>query len=162
MITVKKLKKITNSDSLKKLEIRVVKYFNKYIVLRDLWELDDQIACFCISCSKPMIIEFYSDKSIMNGRKFHAGHYFKSDRHASVRFDERNVNCQCYNCNRMLSGNEANYLSNLIAKIGQDQYNLLVMAKNQTHKFDFFELERMRDYYKEKSKIESKRLGIKI
>jgi hypothetical protein len=162
-IPVKRYRKITNSDSLKKLESRVVTYFNLYIRLRDMkFNGMGEINGNCISCCKRFEPVLYSDKSIMNGREIVAGHYFLSDRHASVRFDERNVNLQCYRCNKYLSGNLAKYLPSLIDKIGQDQYNLLVIAKNQTHKFDYFELERMRDLYKQKAKIEATRLGIKI
>lgn len=163
-ISVKKYKKITNSRGLEKLERMVTIWFNRYIRYRDL-EINEygHIQGFCISCGKKFEPVFYSDKSMSNGREIVAGHYFLSNKFASVRFDERNVHLQCaQKCNKYLSGNLSAYLPNLIKKIGQDQYNLLVLAKNQTHKFDYFELERMRDLYKQKAKQEALRLNIKI
>jgi hypothetical protein len=162
MINTKTYHKINNSRELEKLEKRVTTFFNKFIVLRDMIIFNDKIVAQCISCQRWYDVSLYSDKSLMNTKHLHCGHYYKSDRYASVRFDERNCNLQCYNCNRMLSGNEANYVINLIKKIGKDEFNELSIDRNRIKKFNYLELEELRDTYKAKCKIEAKRLGIKL
>jgi hypothetical protein len=140
----------------------LTKWCHLYIRLRDLIRVKFALYGGCISCGKIWEVELFSDGSIMNGKKWHAGHYFLSDRNASVRFDEENIHLQCYYCNKSLSGNLAMYKQNLIKKIGIKRFESLEQRRNQIKKFNPFEIEELTEYYKQKAKIEAKRLGIKI
>jgi len=161
-ISVKTFKKIDNDGALKRLFNLTTRYFNQFIVLRDLELINGKITGYCISCRKKYEPNFYSDGSIMDGSKWHAGHYWKADRHKSVRFHEWNVNLQCYTCNRMLSGNEAKYQGHLIEKIGEDNFSELNILRNQIKHFGYLELEELKNLYNKKRKIEAARLKIKI
>jgi len=78
-----------------------VKWFNRYIRLRDSGEP-------CISCG-----------DILYG-KYDAGHFITAGSCTALRFDERNCYAQCVRCNHWLSGNRVAYRENLIAKFGQE------------------------------------------
>ena len=147
----------------KRAEANAVKWFNKFICLRDLEkdETTGEIKGYCISCGKEWEAILYSDRSIMNGKEWHAGHYWKSDRHESVRLHEHNVNGQHGYCNVYKSGDEANYEEGLIKKIGEEKFEELKFLKNQIKKNSIIDYENISKEYKEKAKIEAKRLGIK-
>ena len=125
----------TSGSHKKRAEANAVKWFNKFICFRDLERLPTgEIKGYCISCGKEWEAILYSDKSIMNGKEWHAGHYWKSDRHESVRFHEWNVSGQHGHCNVYKHGDEANYEGNLRIKIGDDNFLILRFLKNQIKK----------------------------
>jgi hypothetical protein len=72
-------------------------WVNKYVRLRDKG--------VCISCGN-------------STRKMDAGHYRPQGRNSALRFDEKNIHCQCVLCNQYKSGNLVAYRKNLIIKIG--------------------------------------------
>ena len=74
----------------------------------------------CIYCGNPL------------GEFYHAGHFFSTGAHPSVRFDEDNVHGQCIRCNNFLHGNLANYKENLISKIGPERFQALEKRSNET------------------------------
>ena len=164
MITSKTFKKINNDRELKKLHVLVTKYFNKFIRLRDLErnEITGEVFGHCIACKKKWEVNFYSDGSIMNPDNWCAMHYFLSDRNESVRYHENNVCLGCFRCNKYLSGNLALYKINLMSKIGLERFEHLIFLKNQIKKYNYLELEELKNMYKEKCKLEAKRLGIKL
>jgi len=160
---LKDYKKLTNVGAEKKAERDLKTSLHKYVCLRDLEKLDSgAIVGKCISCGKVYQAVLYYDKSIMNGREWHAGHLFKSHQYKSVRFDERNINGQDSHCNRRKHGDEANYTENLIKKIGQKEYDKLVIRKNKIVNFNIIEIHNLTKYYKHKAKLEAEKLGIKI
>jgi len=120
----------TRSKWLKELE----KIFNEYIRLRDK-------SLPCISCGAT------------SGVQWSAGHYFPTT-HGSVRFNELNVNKQCWNnCNRNKHGNLAEYLPNLIKKIGQKAFDEMERIKNQERiHLSIWEIEDLISHYKFKVK----------
>lgn len=75
--------------------------FNKYCRLRDS-------NLGCISC----------DKDRYWGGQWHAGHYKSVGANQSLRFNLKNVNKQCSQCNLYLSSNAIEYRKGLINKIG--------------------------------------------
>lgn len=107
-------------------------HFNEYIRLRD----KDQL---CISCQKPPL-------------KKNAGHFYNSNNHYNVRFDERNVHLQCEHCNTFLSGSLINYRENLIKKIGISDFTNLSEIANETRKFTINEVKEIIEIYKQKIK----------
>jgi len=124
-------------------ERRLRKNFNKFIQLRDaIVCVSGEILVKCIACGKSKIL----DNTYM-WRIWHASHYWLENKYASVRFDEENVNGCCYNCNKNLSGNLANYEINLIDKIGNENFQRLNFRRNQIKKFDVIELGQMNKHY---------------
>ena len=69
-------------------------------------------------------------------KKMHAGHFM----HSSQDFDERNIHCQCFTCNHMLSGNLAEYTIKMIELYGIDVVNELRGKKHLPHKYTIKEL----------------------
>jgi len=156
---MRKRKQIESS----KLEKTLERWCHKYIRFRDLILFpDNSLRGYCISCNAIWDVSLFSDRSIMNGKKWHAGHYFKSDKYQSTRYNEDNIHLQCYYCNKSLSGNESNYQINLVKKIGQERFEELKIEKNKIIKFNIIELEDLIKYYKAKAKEEAKRLNIKL
>ena len=131
---VNMFKKKTNTNSLiEKLD----DIFSKYIRLRDS---DNNGRCKCISCNL-----------VMEWKFMHNGHYINRV-HKSTRFDERNCNAQCVECNMYSDGNLENYKRGLIRKYGvkvvselEDKKNIISDNKSSDYIF-------MIDYYKEKVK----------
>ena len=101
--------------------------FNEYIRLRD----QDK---GCISC--PGMVE-------------HAGDYFSQGHHSALRFNEVNVNGQCLRCNTFLHGNLINYRKGLIKRYGEQKVQLLESSSvRKTKKWERFELQALREYFK--------------
>ncbi|CAL2085051.1 recombination protein NinG [Tenacibaculum sp. 190524A02b] len=98
------------------------RYFNAYIRKRD----SENNFFKCISCSKFKKINLLQ-----------AGHYLNAKQNPAVRFDERNVNGQCIDCNCHLEGNVDNYRKKLIEKIGLDQVEGLEALNNYYKKIPF-------------------------
>ncbi len=81
---------------------------NKYCRLRDFHD-------GCISCDKP---------STWNGQ-WHASHYKSVGANSATRFNLWNIHKSCSQCNRHLSGAIESYTPKLIAKIGQEKFDIL-------------------------------------
>ena len=159
-------RKLNNTKELELAHQRLWNWFAKYIRLRDLTLVDYGTVAIirgeCISCKKIWTPDFFSDRSIMDGKNWVAGHYWKSDRYASVRYNEHNVNLQCQHpCNKELSGNESNYLIGLKKKIGNENVDKLNIERNKTKKWDIVELNELTEIYKAKTKLRAKELNIK-
>lgn len=107
------------------------KVFQKWIRLRD----KDKP---CISCGT-------ISSSVWDG-----GHFKKAELYSGVIFHEHNVNLQCGKCNRFLAGNELNYRTGLIAKIGEEAVlNLEHLAEmSRMKKYTNEELEEIKLKYK--------------
>ncbi len=114
---VKIINKYRTKDT-KQLIPLAVKYFNKYIRLRDC---DDYGAANCISCNKLM----------KYGTNYHAGHYIAAGYCSGLQFSEMNVNAQCAQCNTHKHGNGLEYRQGLIRKIGE--HNVLDIEDLKDH-----------------------------
>lgn len=90
--------------------------FSKYIR-----ERDNNI---CFTCGKKC-----------EGKGSHAGHMIpKASGGLSLYFHEKNVHCQCFNCNINLGGNGAIYAMKFIQKYGQEEFDEIIRLKNQGYK----------------------------
>ena len=107
--------------------------FNKYIRLRD----KDK---GCISCGKPL------------NTKFDCGHFFNANNHWSLRFDERNCNGQCVECNQWRHGHLLEYRKGIIKRYGQGILDELEEISTETRKFSVDELKEIVILYKQKIK----------
>jgi len=77
----------------------------------------------CISCGK------WSDTK-------EAGHYFPSTV-SSLRFNIRNVNGQCKQCNRHFHGNQVNYRKGLLAKYGSEKTEWMEIQADSAKRTNF-------------------------
>ena len=102
----------------------------------------------CISCGKIKPLE-----------QADCGHYH-SRRHLFTRFDEDNAYAECRSCNRFSADHLIGYEKNLIAKIGQQKFNLLKVKAASTSKMSDFEYEQLIKYYKVLNKKLRKEKGI--
>lgn len=117
------------------LKAKLDKVFSLYIRLRD---------------SKPFNYRFFKCISCGEIKPFEqadCGH-FHSRRHLSTRFDEDNAHAECRACNRFSADHLINYEKNLIAKIGQQKFDLLKVKAAGTSKMSDFEYEQLIKYYK--------------
>ena len=107
------------------------KVFQRWIRLRD----KDKP---CISCGS------------ISSTVWDGGHFKKAELYSGVIFNEYNVNIQCGKCNRFLGGNELNYRTGLIAKIGEQAVlNLEHLAEmSRMKKYTNEDLEEIKLKYK--------------
>ena len=125
----KAIKKINSERTTAK--NRLIRTFHNFIRLRD-YNLP------CISCGRFV--------------KLQAGHFYNAGNYASLRFDEKNVNGQCIQCNHFKEGNKQGYTEGLIKKYGKDVLRYLEIKKNNTSKLGVFELNLLTVEYKKKIK----------
>ena len=129
------------------LKAKLDKVFSLYIRLRD---------------SKPFNYRFFKCISCGEIKPFEqadCGH-FHSRRHLSTRFDEDNAHADCRACNRFSADHLINYEKNLIAKIGQQKFDLLKVKAAGTSKMSDFEYEQLIKYYKALNKKLRKEKGL--
>ena len=108
-------KKLTKIKTLKR---NLDNIFSKYIRMRDT---EDGYGA-CISCKKVFPYE-----------KLDCGHFIGRAK-LKTRWDERNCNGQCQNCNRFRDGEQALYLVALEEKYGREVVDELMAARYQTFK----------------------------
>ena len=123
------------------------RWFSLYIRLRDA---DDNGNIRCCSCQK---VVFWRDAD--------AGH-FVSRRHKSTRYHERNVHGQCRACNRFDEGNPAGYARFLTVRYSHDILEFLDWKSKQTVKWTQFEIDNMKDNYKQKAEELAEKKGLII
>lgn len=127
------------------LKAKLDKEFSLFIRLRD---------CMpngyfkCISCGQLKPFE-----------QADCGHYH-SRRHIATRFDEDNAHAECRACNRFSADHLIGYEKNLIAKIGQQKFEMLKVKAAGTSKMSDFEYEQLIKYYKALNKKLRKEKGI--
>ena len=129
------------------LKAKLDKVFSLYIRLRD---------------SKPFNYRFFKCISCGEIKPFEqadCGH-FHSRRHLSTRFDEDNAHAECRACNRFSADHLINYEKNLIAKIGQQKFDLLKVKAAGTSKMSDYEYEQLIKYYKALNKKLRKEKGL--
>ncbi len=165
-ITVKQYKKINNDRELEKSKKTLKRWFNLYRRLSGFTLVEETGARVgvCIACNKKLTLETFSDGSVMNGRDFAASHLYDSDKYPNIEFLDNNVWLSCNRCNSPygLHGNKNHYHINLVKKIGQEKIDELILAKNTISKLNILDIDRMIYEYKDKCKIEARRLKIKI
>lgn len=125
-----------SSQSLPKLKKTVQALANRYARLRDCFGSD---GAACISCGEWKSFE-----------ELDGGHYIPTTT-SSTRFDERNINAQCRQCNRFLHANLRGYFRGLEKKLGRSGLDDLE-ANAGPHKWTRDELNELKLYYKEKIK----------
>lgn len=143
----KSIAPIQTETSIGKLKTILWDVFSAFIRLRD----SDGDIFTCISCGRPKPI-YYNDKQGRRRTHLHAGHYHKSEMSAALRYDEKNVNGQCYDCNMNKEGNRQGYMLGIIKKYGQNTLQYLDIKKNNRVKWGRFEYIALIKEYEQKLK----------
>lgn len=113
--------------------------FNEYIRLRDAGQP-------CISCDS-----LPSDRDLITGSRWDAGHYRSVGACPELRFEPLNVHRQCVKCNRNLSGNAVEYRIRLVQRIGADQV-AWIEGPHQARKYTIEDLKAIKAEYRAKIK----------
>ena len=115
-----------------KLKKKLDAIFSRYIRYRDNGQ--------CFTCPKKD-----DPKRMQNG-------HFVPRQYSSVRYDERNCNCQCYACNMLYGGQPSAYAVRLKNKYGDGIIEELERLRKQVIKRTPSWYEEKIDYYKEEVK----------
>lgn len=119
-------------ETVSKLKKKADKVFSLYVRTRD----SENGIAECITCGVQKPIS-----------QMQAGH-FVSRRVNSLRYDELNVNAQCYSCNVMKHGDLYEYAKVLDLKYGSGVAEGLHSRRFETHKFKIDELKEIIERYK--------------
>lgn len=130
---------------------RLDTYFSQFVRLSDM---NSEGFCKCVSCGK---------LKPWSGGKTHAGHFIGKHRSMNfrVRWDLKNVHCQCYNCNANLEGNKYEYAVFLLRKYGRAIINELKIKASKSFNPDIFKIEDKINYYRETVKALKIEKGVK-
>jgi hypothetical protein len=130
--------------TLTKLKKDLDSIFSKFIRLRNA---NDYGWVKCVTCIK-----------MDHWKKLQAGHFI-SRRHLSTRWDEDNVQVQCYGCNVMQQGRQFEFSKWLDDKYGAGKSDQLLQKSRELKKFDRYELERLHLEYKQEVEYHLNRIG---
>jgi hypothetical protein len=101
-------------------------------------EADENGIVKCVSCGK-----------LMHWKHAQAGHYYKSELYPGVRYDLRNIHCQCVACNIFREGNRTEYAKWMKEHYTKQELEELDRKKNNKLKYTKFEwsylIEEMQD-----------------
>jgi hypothetical protein len=124
--------------SLTKLKAELWKHFSLFIKLR---ASSDGVNCKCFTCGKPLKI---------GTPNCQAGHYYSQGGFRALRWNEMNVQVQCWHCNINLYGNTQIFRERLISEYGESAVTLLDVMRHGTLNLDRDNYEGMIEYYKKK------------
>lgn len=100
----------------------------------------------CICCGR-----FSTEKDLITGSEWDAGHYRSTGAAPHLRFNEDNCHRQLVYCNRYLSGNAADYRIGLVNRIGQKRVEALECDQS-TKRWSIDELKEIKRHYRQKTK----------
>ena len=140
------------SKTIPVLEKTAIKWFNKFIRLRDC---DENGYANCISSGTPLR---YGDSNCQ------AGHFFPAGKYERLRFNENNVHIQGKSDNYFAGANLQEYRKRLIGKIGIEEVMKLEFTSSIKVPFkkDRFFLIEIIEIYKQKCKELSKTKNFKV
>ena len=142
--------------SVRELDQKLWPVFSKFIRLRDS---DEHGQGRCFSCDKSVII--HNEDGFFNDM-VSAGHYHKQGSNFRVlKYHERNVHVQCYDCNIKLDGNPEGYRKNLIIIYGAEVLDELESVKKSCEIWTAAEYELNLTLYRNMNKIMLKKRGLK-
>ncbi len=78
----------------------------------------------------------------------HAGHFIPQAQGNAVKFDERNIHCQCLRCNVHLGSNGPMYYKFMRDWYGQETIDELIRLSNTTVKYYVSDLEEIEQEFK--------------
>ncbi|MEE8151301.1 MAG: recombination protein NinG [Nitrosomonadaceae bacterium] len=119
----------------KKARDKADKEFSLFIRMRDAYP-----GGRCYTCNMPITVKACD-----------AGHYIKRECMA-LRFDERNVHAQCWDCNRYMSGNREAYEARLTLDYGKIIIGEFFAQRWKTKHYSAADLRDIAKRYREKWK----------
>ena len=115
-------RKVTSTS---KLDKNLWKEFSLFTRIRDA---DENGIASCISCGKIVQVWFLDGRF---NNQVHAGHFYNTGGHSqSLKYEEKNVNAQCYDCNMRKEGNKQGYEKGLVKKYGPEVLDFLEIKKS--------------------------------
>ena len=123
-------KKIKRSVLIKKLDTIFSQYIRRRYAINDISE--------CFTCG------------VKNDYKKQQAGHFASRRHYSTRWNEFNVQVQCYSCNICNQGMQFEFGKKLCSQYGNNFAENLMIESKQIVKFADVDLIELIDYYTEK------------
>jgi len=120
---------------------------------KDHWKAKAKKACHLYNRTRDRYLPCISCGTIET-KQWDAGHYIPSHRGAITRYDERNINKQCCQCNdgNKGSGNITMYRIGLVKKIGVDQVEELESICHEVKRWTLQELKDIHAHYTAKLK----------
>ena len=109
--------------------------FSRYVRMRDCHGGTGR----CISCGRQITVSTCD-----------AGHFIPRA-HTATRWDIRNVNAQCRECNRMKDGNAAGYRRGLIERYGPGIIEQLTQKSRQTAKLTDNDYRTLTEFFKKQT-----------
>ncbi|MBX8621660.1 recombination protein NinG [Pseudomonas glycinae] len=134
-IKVRKEKLKSRADHLREAQAAV----NEYVRLRDAH-------LPCISCDSTP-----SDKDLITGSRWDAGHYRSVGACPELRFEPLNIHRQCVKCNRNLSGNAVEYRIRLVLRVGAEAVAWLE-GPHEPRKYTVEEIKTIKAEYRAKTR----------
>lgn len=128
-----------------KLKDSIDKYFSLYIRLR---YADEYGNTKCYTCDR-----------VLPYKKVHAGHFMSRGK-LSTRWDDRNVQVQCYGCNISRYGNQYEFGKRLDKTYGEGFADYLLRQSLKTRKFTQEELEALKEKYMRLAKEQLSERGL--
>lgn len=133
----KKIKK-PKAPTVSKVKKQAWEYFSKYIRMRNA---NSKGFASCVTCG-----------AYKHWKELQAGHFIPG-RNNSILFDERGCFQQCYRCNVPLKSNPRAYDAFMRSQFGEEIIKELEDLDRQIRPFKVYELEEIRDLYKNKVAI---------
>jgi hypothetical protein len=133
-----KLKKVPKKHTIAWYKKEARKWFNRAIKYRDSEFIEGEWLFQCITCDRRVLFVDREGRSYQNA---HAGHFMPETR-SNTRFNELNVNAQCFFCNRN-QGEQYAYAKALDLKYGQGTAEQLVRESKIDHQYTIPELEQI-------------------
>ena len=128
----------------RRLKLKVIEIFNRFIVLRD------QKICFtcgklCHSAGESAFYQ-YPKNDVAT-----CGHLITSGKD-SLRFSELNCHCQCWSCNQVHEFHPQIYQQKFLDRYGKKEYDGMILAGNHTLHYTPQELFDLGELYEKKTK----------
>lgn len=123
--------------SLKAEKAHTWKVFSEYIRRRD---------AFAYSGDADGYVKCCTCKNTSHWKDLQAGHGL-AGRNNGILFEERVCKAQCRSCNLYAGGKPDEYHDLLIAELGGDGFQAMVLQKHTPRRFTTFELQEMRESY---------------
>lgn len=118
------------SKEIKKLDEKLWKLFSEYVRRRDAYKFSKGNIVKCVTCS-----------CTKTWKEMDAGHFISRSKLA-IKFDEKNVNCQCKSCNGPYgSGKQYEHALAIDRMHGPGTAELLLIKSKTTVKWGKFEYE---------------------
>ncbi|HDS05885.1 MAG TPA: hypothetical protein ENN95_02465 [Deltaproteobacteria bacterium] len=135
LIPYKKPRTTPGTETVRELDKKLWPIFSEYI--RRGYS-DDKGYCTCVTCGKKD-----------HWKNMQAGHFISRAKKA-IKYDVRNVHCQCPMCNGFKHGNAVEYRKFMLERYGEKTVLQLEYLSRRIYSFKIYELKHLIELYKRK------------